>query len=108
MKSLINAVALTVALAAPVVTFAQSNQPLTREQVRQDLIRMEQAGYNPSDWMHYPDNAQAALKRISAQQQAAAPADTSGYGTSVEGMSQSGQRTEGVVSSYSPPIYQHN
>lgn len=107
MKSLIKAVAITVALAAPVVTFAQSNQPLTRAQVRQDLIRMEQAGYNPSDWIHYPDNAQAALQRIS-EQQAAAPADTSGYGASVEGMSQSGRRTEGAVSSYSPLIYQHN
>ena len=36
MKSLIQAVVVATVLAAPMVSFAQSNQPVTREQVRQE------------------------------------------------------------------------
>lgn len=96
MKSLIKAVAVAVALIAPVASFAQSNQPLTREQVRADLARVEAAGYNPRDWMHYPQNIQAAEARVAAQD---AQAGTSGYGASGEGASQSGQRSDGAVNS---------
>jgi hypothetical protein len=35
-------------LAAPASGFAQSNTPLTRAQVRADLVRVERAGYNPA------------------------------------------------------------
>lgn len=42
MKSLIKAVALTVALAAPLAAFAQADQGLTREQVRQQLVEFQQ------------------------------------------------------------------
>lgn len=102
-------IVVAVALVAPMVSsFAQSNQPVTREQVRADLVRLERAGYNPRDWIHYPDNIQAAEQRVSAQQ-GIAQAETSGYGPSVEGASQSGSSaTAGAVSTYSPPIYQHN
>lgn len=102
-------IVVAVALVAPMVSsFAQSNQPATREQVRADLVRLEQAGYNPRDWIHYPDNIQAAEQRVSAQE-GIAQADTSGYGPSVEGTSQSGRTvTSGAASTYSPPIYQHN
>ena len=44
MKSLIQAVVVAAALAAPVAVFAQSNAPLTRAQVRAELIRLEKAG----------------------------------------------------------------
>ncbi len=108
MNALIKQIAVAVALVAPVAGFAQSNQPLTREQVRADLVKVEKAGYNPRDWMHYPDNIQAAEQRVSAQE-GIAQADTSGYGPAKEGTSQSGSRTnEGAASSYSPPVYQHN
>lgn len=101
-------IVVAVALVAPMVSsFAQSNQPVTREQVRADLVRLEGAGYNPRDWMHYPENIQAAEQRVAAQQ-GIAQADSSGYGPSVEGASQSGGATSGAVSTYSPPIYQHN
>jgi hypothetical protein len=110
MNTLIKQIALAVALIAPVASFAQSNsnpsnQPLTRSQVRAELLRVERAGYNPRDWYHYPENIQAAEQRASAQQDVA-QADTSGYGPNVEGASQSGSGTPGgAVSPYSPPIH---
>ncbi|MDI7047487.1 DUF4148 domain-containing protein, partial [Escherichia coli] len=49
MKSLIKAVAIAAILAAPVASFAQSSQqPLTRAEVRRQLIQLELAGYNPA------------------------------------------------------------
>jgi hypothetical protein len=109
MNALIKQIAVAVALIAPVASsFAQSNQPLTREQVRADLARVESAGYNPRDRIHYPENIQAAEQRVRAQE-GVAQADTSGYGTSTEGASQSGRSvSDGAVSTYSPPVYQHN
>jgi FlaG/FlaF family flagellin (archaellin) len=98
MKSLINVVAIAVVLAAPVASFAQSSQqPLTRAEVRNELIQMEQAGYNPatSNDTTYPADAQAAESRIQAQNAALAQnqepvANTSGYGAPMSGSSQSG------------------
>ena len=79
-------------MAAPVVSFAQSNQqPLTRAQVRAELVQLEKAGYNPNDWMNYPENIQAAQAKIAAAQNTGAQADATGYG-SAAAASQSGQR----------------
>jgi hypothetical protein len=97
-KSLFHAVALAVAIAAPAVSFAQSNQPLTRAEVRADLVRVEKAGYNPDDWIHYPENIQEAQARAAAQD------SNTAYGTGTNGSSQTGQRGDVTVSSYSPPI----
>ena len=111
MNALIKQIAVAVALISPVAaSFAQSNQPLTREQVRADLVRVEKAGFNPLDRLHYPENIQAAEQRVAAQADVAqAQANTSGYGPSVEGASQSGNRvSDSSVSTYSPPVYQHN
>ncbi|MGZ2747769.1 DUF4148 domain-containing protein [Burkholderia stagnalis] len=93
MKSLINAVALAVIVAAPVASFAQSNQqPLTRAQVRAELVQLEKAGYNPNDWINYPENIQAAQAKIAAVQNNGAQADTTGYGANAAAATQSGQR----------------
>jgi hypothetical protein len=72
MKSLIQAVVIAATLAAPVAVFAQSNQPLTRAQVREQLVQVEKAGYNParSNPQEYPANIQAAEARIAAQNSA--------------------------------------
>ncbi|KML60974.1 hypothetical protein VL15_07670 [Burkholderia cepacia] len=92
MKSLIKAVALAALVAAPVVSFAQSNQqPLTRAQVRAELVQLEKAGYNPNDWMNYPENIQAAQAKIAAAQ-TGAQADATGYGANAAATSQAGQR----------------
>ncbi|WP_175811393.1 DUF4148 domain-containing protein [Burkholderia contaminans] len=93
MKSLIKAVALAALVAAPVVSFAQSNQqPLTRAQVRAELVQLEKAGYNPNDWINYPENIQAAQAKIAAAPNTGAQADATGYGSNPAAASQSGQR----------------
>lgn len=106
MKSVIKAVAIAAVLAAPVLSFAQTNQPLTRAQVRNELIQLEKAGYNPSiaNDENYPADIQAAEARVAAEK-GAAQANASGYGPGVSGSTQAGQRTETVVSPYSPPVY---
>lgn len=50
----------------PLGAYAQSNAPLTREQVRQDVVALQIAGYNPStsDSTAYPENVQAAQHRL--------------------------------------------
>jgi hypothetical protein len=72
MKSLIQGVVVAAALVAPVASFAQqSNAPVTRAQVRAELVQLEQAGYHPgvSD-PFYPANIQAAEARVAAQNSA--------------------------------------
>jgi hypothetical protein len=94
MKSLIKAVALAVVLAAPVVSFAQSQQPLTRAEVKAQLKQLEDAGYNPAVATDavYPADIQAAEARVAAQNDAAR-ADSTGYGTTATGSSQTGGNT---------------
>ena len=69
MKSLIQAVVVAAALAAPVAVFAQSNAPVTRAQVRAELVQLEKAGYNPAaaDDTTYPADIQAAEAKVAAQ-----------------------------------------
>ena len=69
MKSLIQAVVIAAAIAAPVAAFAQSNAPVTRAQVKAELIQFEQAGgrVNTSNDPYYPEDAQLAQARIRAQ-----------------------------------------
>ncbi|KVF01113.1 DUF4148 domain-containing protein [Burkholderia vietnamiensis] len=106
MKSLIQAVALAALVAAPVVSFAQSNQqPLTRAQVRAELVQLEKAGYNPNDWMNYPDNIQAAQAKIAAARDTGAQADVSGYGANPVATSQSGHRAVVPVATDRSSVY---
>jgi len=109
MKSLIQAVAIAAVFAVPTVSFAQSSessQPVTRAQVRAELVQLEKAGYTPSRGRdpYYPSDIQAAEARVAAQN-GAAQAETTGYGPSASGTSQTGQRAEVSASSYSPPVY---
>ena len=87
MKSLIKAVAIAAVLAIPAVSFAQSNQPITRAQVRAELVQLEKAGYRPGAGTeaHYPDELQAAQARVNAENGSA-----SSYG-GVANASQSGR-----------------
>lgn len=95
MKSALYAVIAASILAAPVVSFAQQNGPVTREQVRQELIQLEKAGYNPSlADPHYPDNILAAEARVQAQQQNAAQTSV---GASTSGSVQSGSGQSGAA-----------
>jgi Domain of unknown function (DUF4148) len=90
MKSLIYAMFATSVFAAPIASFAQSDSPVTRAQVRAELKQLEQAGYMPAsgEEPNYPVNIQAAEARVAAQNSAA-----SGYGGVVSGSSASGAPT---------------
>jgi hypothetical protein len=88
MKSLIQAVVIAAALAAPAAVFAQSSQPVTRAQVRAELVQLEKAGYDPAarNDATYPAEIQAAEAKVAAQNGAA-----SGYGGVVNGSSEAGR-----------------
>jgi hypothetical protein len=106
MKSLIQALAIAAVLATPVASFAQSNQPVTRAQVRAELVQLEKAGYSPSNGNDatYPRDIQRAEARVSAVN-GAAKADATAYGSGTGTTSESGHRADASVSSYSPPVY---
>ncbi|MFL9986935.1 DUF4148 domain-containing protein [Paraburkholderia sediminicola] len=89
MKSFTRMVLVAALIAAPVASFAQSNQSVSREQVRAELAQVEKAGYNPRDAIHYPENIQAAEAKVTAQN-ATAQAGVSGYGGGANGTSRSG------------------
>ncbi|HEX7910284.1 MAG TPA: DUF4148 domain-containing protein [Paraburkholderia sp.] len=95
MKTLISAVVVAAALVAPVASFAQSNQPVTRAQVRAELVQLEKAGYNPAgDNITYPAQLQAAQARVDAQS-GTAQAANSGYGAPTAGTSEAGRPVVG-------------
>lgn len=76
-------------VSVPVVSFAQAQQPLTRAEVRAELVQLEKAGYNAAgDQAHYPSNLEAAQARINAADGSAAAA----YGGVAKGSSASGSR----------------
>jgi hypothetical protein len=85
-KSIIKAFAIAALIAAPLASFAQSSQPVTRAQVREDLAQLEKAGYNPNDWLHYPANIQHA-ETVVAQQNS----NNTAYGAETRSTSQSGE-----------------
>ena len=71
-RFIIGALALCCAASALAQSQAQTNDPnapKTRAQVRQEFLMWRAAGYDPNDWLNYPENALRA-SRIIAQQQA--------------------------------------
>ena len=103
MKSLVQALVVSAVLAAPFAAFAQSNAPLTRAQVRDELVQVEKAGYAPtSSTVNYPADIQAAQARV-ARQPSLAAADTSGTGRVAAGQVQSGRSSD--VRDGLQPIY---
>jgi len=85
-KSIIPAIALASVLAMPAISSAQSNGPVTREQVRAELVQLENAGYRVgSGHASYPDEIQAAEAKVAAEKGAA-----DGYGGAAGGSSAAG------------------
>lgn len=94
MKTLIAAALAATVLAAPAVSFAQESQPLTRAQVRAELVQLEQAGYRPSvSSPYYPADMQAAQAKVAQQN---ATAEATAYGASTNGSTQAGSRVTPV------------
>jgi len=95
MKKLVCAAVAAAVLAAPAISFAQAAQPLTRAQVRAELVELEHAGYDPlSSEIDYPQNLIAAEQRVQATK--LARANTSGYGAPAAGTSAAGNAAQPV------------
>jgi hypothetical protein len=84
---LVQSLIVAAALAIPAVSsFAQSNQPVTRAEVKAQLVQIEKAGYDPAgDQTQYPANIQAAQARVNADNGAATD-----FGGATDGASASG------------------
>jgi hypothetical protein len=69
MRSIFQAAIVFPVLVAPAIPFAQESAPVTRAQVRAELIELQHAGYHvgDDDQAHYPDAIQAAEARVAAQ-----------------------------------------
>lgn len=100
-RTIIQSAVAAAAMAMSFAAFAQSvdtnNAPKTRAEVRQELIQIEAAGYNPakSNDSTYPMDIQAAEARVAAQKgmnQGPGP-DSTGYGPATNGTTQSGAQT---------------
>ncbi|WP_250534547.1 DUF4148 domain-containing protein [Caballeronia sp. AZ10_KS36] len=87
-KSIVPAIVIASALAAPAFAHAGENGALTRAEVKAQLVELQRAGYNPSsDRTTYPAAIQAAEARIQAAQGVAATS----FGGSADGASASGR-----------------
>ncbi|WP_043203464.1 DUF4148 domain-containing protein [Paraburkholderia acidipaludis] len=86
MKLVIRTLAVTLLVAAPMAALAQTSQPVTRAQVENQLAQLEQAGYNPNDWMHYTSSLPQAEMRVARQN-----SGNTAYGGANGGTSQAGK-----------------
>jgi hypothetical protein len=84
---LVQSLIVAAVLAVPAVSsFAQSNAPVTRAEVKAQLVQLEKAGYQPGrDDPNYPADIQAAEARVAAQNGAAASFGGVSDGTSASG-----------------------
>lgn len=100
------ALVVATALALPIASHAQeTTSPVTRAQVRAELVQLEKAGYRPGkNDPHYPDDIQAAEAKVAAANSSPVNAD-SGVGGVISGTSASGARS--VVNSASV-LYAHH
>jgi Domain of unknown function (DUF4148) len=97
---LVQFLAVAAVLTAPVASFAQSNAPVTRASVREELIQLKKAGYDPAgDQTQYPRNIEAAEARLHAQNHL----EESSYGPSAAGTSEAGAPTRAAsVAAFGP------
>ncbi|WP_406868397.1 DUF4148 domain-containing protein [Paraburkholderia fungorum] len=99
MKSYFYAALVTGLLALPTVSFAQNaSVSVTRADVQTDLIRLKQAGYQPSK-LNYPADIQTAEAHLNAQD--ATASNNTGVGGVSDGSSQVSEPTTTVGSIYS-------
>lgn len=93
MKAIVTTAAVTLALTVPALSSAQtSNGPMTREQVRAQLIELEHAGYNPAHGNRgtYPAEIQAAEARVAAKNNGMSDTSATGVGGSGTGTAETG------------------
>lgn len=99
-KSLIQGIVVAAVVMAPIVSFAQENAPVTRAQLKSEIVRLEKSGYSPagSD-IDYPANLQAAQARTGDEERAAVATT---YGGKVAGATEAGSRASASHGSTSP------
>ncbi|REE21456.1 MULTISPECIES: DUF4148 domain-containing protein [unclassified Paraburkholderia] len=90
MKLLIKTIMVAATIVVPALAFAETNGPLTRAQVRSQLIELEQAGYNPgADCSgNCPEGLQRAEGVVARRRQSNANA---AYGPALNGTTQAGK-----------------
>jgi hypothetical protein len=89
MKSLVLSLLAASALTLPLASFAQTaNDPVTRAQVRADLINAEQQGTVPPSKTHYPSGQETARNATRHADQQGSDTNNA-YGPSIYGSSQS-------------------
>ncbi|MFC0401059.1 DUF4148 domain-containing protein [Paraburkholderia rhizosphaerae] len=92
MKRLNQALVVAALLVPPFAAHATDVAPLTRAQVRNELIAAEQNGTYPTSRVHYPDaQPNAATVYVANRAASKAAADTA-YGGSASGSFSSGSR----------------
>lgn len=108
MKTLIRALLLSCALSAPVLAFAQTaNAPVTRAEVRADLIQVEKAGYRPgNNDVNYPSDIQAAEAKVAAQDDNTLAAQS--MGGVATGSAQSGVAVASATTSSTQSLFLHH
>jgi Domain of unknown function (DUF4148) len=67
LAALLSAVSMSAALAQGWAQASDPSAPKTRAQVRADLVEWRAAGYDPLDWIDYPENAQRAGRIVAAR-----------------------------------------
>jgi uncharacterized protein YgbK (DUF1537 family) len=96
---LIQLLAVSAVLTAPIASFAQSNEPVTRESVRAELVELQKAGYNPaSDQTQYPRNIEAVEARLHSQDRLV----QSSYGLPAASTSEAGAPARTNVADFGP------
>nr|WP_074267583.1 DUF4148 domain-containing protein [Paraburkholderia phenazinium] len=99
MKMIVNIRNLVIGFAVvlPILASAQENStPVTREQVRAELVALEKAGYHPGKPSpYYPADIQAAEARVRASNAAGGNPQTS-YGGVTSANSESGEQGTGT------------
>ncbi|CAB3751542.1 DUF4148 domain-containing protein [Paraburkholderia solisilvae] len=95
------------AIGAPLASQAQTTHaPVTRADVQDDLVRVEQAGYDPhTNSQRYPADVQAAESKLSPQN---AAIGNSSYGPAADGTAASGNRGGMPISVQTGGLYQHH
>lgn len=90
MKTLVSAILAASVFIIPSMSFAQqTNEPVTRAQVRAQLGAAEQEGFLHQSNSQYP-------KTVPASPKAAGAFDISGYGPAVGGSSEAATTTDGM------------
>ncbi|MFM0653602.1 DUF4148 domain-containing protein [Paraburkholderia sediminicola] len=100
-KTFISMLLVASTLAIPMYSFAQTDEPLTRAEVRDHLVQVERAGYMPGvrDDTTYPTDVQAATAKLAMQD------NQRNSNQSVGGVAQTGTSASGSASHTEAPSH---